>query len=386
MAKHVLRVRKHLLERRRAAAQLREVRLRRLRAGGREVRAGEWPRRLIARLARPPATRRQGSRSTLGRASRSAAARGARPRCCSRRSQGVDTSLRSISDACADSPGTAAKTKSSGPIAMSASSSGSSASELPCASRSSATHPTSRGSGSSEAAQRSRSGSSCERRPAPAAVLHALPDVDPEEQGHAVGYRQPGARRLGHFELRRRGVAARERIEARRGARGAPRGRLVHALGEQGVAQPVGQRGEPRELGFERVCLRGAGVRQAVAAGLDRACLPAAHELQSVDDVGGRHCLHRLPVARCQLSRHEGRERAHRRDARIEVDALVSLVQRALEAIAEQGAERLSCAYAVDEPLRVAYPLRAQVDGHGVAAAGGCVRQEAAAQHCRGGG
>ena len=36
----------------------------------------------------------------------------------------------------------------------------------------------------------------------------------------------------------------------------------------------------------------------------------------------------------------------------------MALVQRALEAIAEQGAERLALPNAVEEPLRVAYPLR----------------------------
>ena len=171
-------------------------------------------------------------------------------------------------------------------------------------------------------------------------------------------------------------------------APGQDRGEAAGAMGEQELQlrprplQGSAQRGRVRLRGVERgLGSRDLGAQRRVGRFRRVALLP-----QLAEDLAGLE----LPVARdAQIvlgggDRVQRSERPQRRDVAVEGESGVALVQSAFQAVAEQRAERLAGADAVEQGEREPHAPRREVEGERLAGPAG-VRQVPGAQD-RGGG
>jgi hypothetical protein len=168
-----------------------------------------------------------------------------------------------------------------------------------------------------------------------------------------------GARRARDLGLGRRPLAI-ERIHRRCRALGVAHSHLVHALGQEQIGDRVDQGIELAELCNDPMLVRAAR-RQLRPAREQRVAevLPELQQLDAVDDVarGDRFQLHGIVAAGHQ--RH-GCQPAQRQDPFGQRHA--ALAQPSLEPVAEQRAERLALAHAVEHAHRGGHPQRGQVD------------------------
>ena len=124
----------------------------------------------------------------------------------------------------------------------------------------------------------------------------------------------------------------------------------MHALAESKIPDRIN-----RVVDLAECCLnRGALVRlRREIVQRDLTCPVEIEQLQTIDHVVRGDCVQRLiRLCRHQLAAGERRQLAQRCNEAIELCR--PFVQRALEAIAKQGAEWLSLSHAVDQSLREA--------------------------------
>jgi hypothetical protein len=177
-----------------------------------------------------------------------------------------------------------------------------------------------------------------------------------------VGHRVAAARSAQGLQFGRRGLAVAHGVEGGTGPQRVALHGLVHAFDEEGVGDRVGRVGEIGEDPFERGEFGGGrGGHAHVPDQVEVTGGPQAAQAQAVDHVvGGDGFADRAVVV--EVGGGGGGEGAEVVGPGGEgADRVV--LQRAFEAVAEQGAQRLAPADAVEQPGRGAGTVRGQVDG-----------------------
>ena len=182
------------------------------------------------------------------------------------------------------------------------------------------------------------------------------------DRQQTVCERGTGARRRDHVKIGRRRVTARDSVERRAGPNCIAADELMHALRQRQIRYGIKRVVEPldlrRQLVAKRTGGRQSGRRKPGRRPEIRVIVKFAQQHQSIDHIGRRD---RLGRAR---SRH--RRTIKRRHRAQGVDELIeaAIVQRSLEPITQQGAERLPGAHAVHQMQSEPRPVRTEVDRH----------------------